>query len=158
MTRMPLCKAKFGGVKKGIEFGIEEVVVAYRFELGEVLLGGELAGAADVEHLAASSLLPIRVHGEEHSGPRQEVGRRLLPGEEEGLAFLQHVLHGDRRRRGVLLAAGVAAGGGGGAGIDHQAEQVAEAAVVGLLALLGLVAPPANEPHQAPPYLPVQPP
>ena len=118
-----------------------------------MLLGGELVGAADVEDLAAGALLPLRVHGQEHGGPGQEVRRRLLPGEEERLAFLQHVRHRDRCWGLLPLA-----------GIDHGAEKVAEGAAgvaagrLNLLFLLGLglVAAPGDETGQAPPYLPVQ--
>jgi hypothetical protein len=123
----------------------------HRLQLGQVLLGRELVGAADVEDLAAGALLPLRVHGEEHGGPGQEVGRGLLAGEEERLALLQHLRHGNRLRgRGTGLLPLP--------GIDHGAEQVAEAAGFVLVGrrLLGLVAAPGDEPGQAPPYLPVQ--
>ena len=122
----------------------------YRLELGEVLLGRELVGAAHGEDLPAGAVLPVRVHGEEDGRPGEEVGGRLLAGEEEGLALLQHVRHGYRRR---LLAAG----------IDHEPQQVPEAAapLVGearaiVFVLLGLVAAAADEGDEPPPDLPVQ--
>ena len=120
----------------------------YRLELGEVLLGRELVGAAHGEDLPAGAVLPVRVHGEEHGRPGEEVGGRLLAGEEEGLALLQHVRHGYRRR---LLAAG----------IDHEPQQVPEAAALlvveaRVFVLLGLVAAAADEGDEPPPDLPVQ--
>jgi hypothetical protein len=109
--------------------------VAYRFQPVEVLLGGELAGAADGDDLLPGAVLPLGVHGQEHGGPGQKVGGRLLAGEEEGLALLHHVLH--RHRLRLLVP-----------GIDHQPQQVLEAAVVALVrfVFLGGVAAPADEP------------
>jgi hypothetical protein len=143
MTGMPTA----GG--SGSCCGDVAVGLTHRLEPWKVLLGGELVGAQDVEDLAACAFLPLRVHGQEHGGPGQEVRRRLLPGEEERLAFLQHVRHRDRPRRRRLPLAG----------IDHGAEKVAEPAGVAahlLLLGLGLVAAPGDETGQAPPYLPVQ--
>jgi hypothetical protein len=133
--------------KRNAEGEFRELV--YRLELGEVLLGRELVGAAHGEDLPAGALLPVRVHGEEHGGPGQEVGGRLLAGEEERLALLQHVRHGYRRR---LLAA---------ARIDHEPQQVPEAVAplvveARVFVFLGLVAAAADERDEPPPDLPVQ--
>jgi hypothetical protein len=114
---------------------------AYRLELGEVLTGGDVVRAADVESLLPGAVLPLGVHGEQDGGPRQEVGHRLLAGEEERLALLHDVVYGD----GADLAA---------ARLDHQAEEVL-AAPMELLLIRGLLSS-ANERHQVLPDLLVQ--
>jgi hypothetical protein len=42
--------------------------------------------------LGAGLVLPLRVRGEQHDGPGEEQRRRLVAGEEEGLALVDHRL------------------------------------------------------------------
>ena len=65
--------------------------LAYHGELGEVVGGGRCA-AADARDLGARLVLPRRVGGEQHDGPGEEQRRRLVPGEEERLALVDHHL------------------------------------------------------------------
>ena len=63
-----------------------------RPEPGEVVLGGDAPAAADVDDLPASTVLPLRVHGERDGGPGEEAVQRLQPGEEEVLGLLDDLV------------------------------------------------------------------
>ena len=84
-----------------------------------MVLGGEVATAADGDDLAAGTFLPLRVHGERDGGPGEEVGQRLLPGEEEVLALLDDLARRHRRR--------------------HEAHELPHAAAA-IAAIIGVVA------------------
>uniref|UniRef100_A0A0E0EF90 Uncharacterized protein n=1 Tax=Oryza meridionalis TaxID=40149 RepID=A0A0E0EF90_9ORYZ len=78
-----------------------------------------VATAADGDDLAAGTFLPLRVHGERDGGPGEEVGQRLLPGEEEVLALLDDLARRHRRR--------------------HEAHELPHAAAA-IAAIIGVVA------------------
>ena len=90
-----------------MNYGQKERKKGYRFELGEVVLGGGEEWATDGEKLFSGACLPLRVHGEKERRPRQQVGGGVLPREEERLALLHYVV-----RRHVI------------SGVDHQPQQV----------------------------------
>ena len=54
------------------------------------------------------------MHRQQYGGPRQQIRRRLLAGEEEALALLRHIADRDLRRRRRFL----------GARLNHESEQV----------------------------------
>lgn len=72
----------------------------YRLELGNIISRGHITCPARGEDLLTCQLLPVRVHGEQDGGPRQQGRGRVFPGEEHGLAFFHDIVHRDRRRRG----------------------------------------------------------
>jgi hypothetical protein len=65
--------------------------MAYDGKVGEVVSGGR-GVATDGRDLGASPVLPRRVSGEQHDGPGEEQRRRLVAGEKEGLALVDHHL------------------------------------------------------------------
>ena len=80
-----------GGAQAMPNRSIDRSSGGYHGELGEVV-GGRRVVAADGGDLGAGLLLPRRVGGEQHDRPREQQRRRLVAGEEEGLALVDHQL------------------------------------------------------------------
>jgi hypothetical protein len=79
----------------------------YQLQSGEGVGGGDVA-AEFAEDLLPDLVLPLWVRAEQEHGPHEEGGGGLLPGAEEGLALVDHLSGGQRRRRPFVVAPSLA--------------------------------------------------